>query len=194
MRAFLAVPADPAWAAAAAPVAARLRAESPRASWTRADAWHLTVKFLGEVSEENARGFGDDVAAAASESRSGALPTAGALVLPPRGRPRVLAAGFAPSDVGAALAELARRADQAAARIGVEREGRSFRPHVTLARVRDPWPAAAVEAFRRALDGAGLPAFRCERCVLYESRLNPLGAVHTPLRTFAFGSPSEASA
>jgi 2'-5' RNA ligase len=194
VRAFLAVPADPDWAAAAGPVAARLRAESPRASWTRPDAWHLTLKFLGEISAESADRFGDEVSAAASGSRAGALPTAGALILPPRGRPRVLAAGFAPSDAGAALEQLARRADEAGSRIGVEREGRPFRPHVTLARVRDPWPAAAVDAFRRALDGAGLPAFRCGECVLYESRLNPAGAVHTPMKTFAFARRSEVPA
>jgi 2'-5' RNA ligase len=106
----------------------------------------------------------------------------------------VLAAGFAPSETGAGLEELARRADAAGVRIGVEREGRAYRPHVTLARVRDPWPAGAVDAFRRALDAAGLPAFRCDECVLYESRLNPAGAVHTPLRSFAFGRCSEVSA
>jgi len=188
VRTFLAVPADPAWAAAVAPLAARLREESPRASWTRPDAWHLTLKFLGEVPDEDAVRFGDEVASAAAAGRAGSLPTSGALVLPPRGRPRVLAVGFAPSDAGAALEELARRADDAAARLGVEREGRPFRPHVTLARVRDPWPPAAVAAFRERVDGAGLPAFRCAECVLFSSRLNPAGAVHTPVRTFPLGA------
>jgi RNA 2',3'-cyclic 3'-phosphodiesterase len=189
VRAFLAVPADPGWAAAAAPLASRLRAELPRASWTRADAWHLTLKFLGEVSEEDASRFGDAVASACAAGRAGALPAGGALVLPPRGRPRVLSVGFAPSDAGAALEELARRAEDAGARIGVASEGRPFRPHVTLARIREPWPHGAVDTFRKELDAAGLPAFRCAECVLYSSRLNPAGAVHTPIRTFPLGTP-----
>ena len=189
MRTFFAVPVDPEWASAAEGLAARLRAESPRASWTRPEAWHLTLKFLGEVSEEDAARFGDDVAAACAQARPGALPTSGSLVLPPRGRARVLAAGFAPSESGDALGELARAADAAAERIGVERERRPFRPHVTLARIRDPWPAAAVAAFCERLDGAGLPPFRCAECVLYASRLSPAGAVHTPLRAFPLGAP-----
>lgn len=194
MRAFLAVPTDPAWAAAAAPLAARLRADLPRASWTRSEAWHLTLKFLGDVSEEDASRFGDAVASACAGARPGALPTGGALVLPPRGRPRVLAVDFAPSDAGAALEELARRADAAAAGIGVEREDRPFRAHVTLARVRDPWPSGAVAAFRERVDGAGLPAFRCADCVLFSTRLDPAGAVHTPIRTFTFGAVAEVRA
>ena len=191
MRAFLAVPVDADWAAAAAPLAARLRAQLPRASWTRSEAWHLTLKFLGDVSEEDAARFGDEVAAACAAGRPGALPTAGALLLPPRGRPRVLAAGFAASDAGAGLEELARRADGAGARIGIAAEGRPFRPHVTLARIRDPWPEAAVAAFREAVDGAGLPPFRCAGCVLFSSRLDPAGAVHTPVRAFAFAGGRE---
>lgn len=194
MRAFFAVPVDPVWASAAAAAAGGLRADLPRASWTRPDAWHLTLKFLGEIPEEAAARFGEAIAAACADASSGALPTSGALVLPPRGRPRVLAVGFAPSEAGAALEELARRADAAGVRIGVEREGRAFRPHVTLARIRDPWPSGAVAAFRERLDAAALPPFRCAECVLYSSRLNPAGAVHTAIRTFALGASSRVGA
>jgi 2'-5' RNA ligase len=191
VRAFLAVPADPDWAAAAEPLVARLRRDLPRASWSRPEAWHLTLKFLGEVSEENAVRYAEAIAPIAASAHAGALAAGGPLVLPPRGRPRVLAAGFAPSEAGAALEELARGADEAASRIGVDREGRPFRPHVTFARVRDPWPPSAVEAFRSAVRDAPLPAFRCAECVLYSSRLDPAGAVHTPLREFGFATHAE---
>jgi len=203
VRAFLAVPADPAWVAAAEPLAGRLRRDLPRASWTRREAWHLTLKFLGEISEEDAERFAAAIAPLAAASRAGALPPGGALLLPPRGRPRVLAVGFGSSERGAALSELARSADAAAARIvepqgslrRVEREGRRpFRPHVTLARIRDPWPPSAVAAFREAVESAELPPFRCDACVLYSSRLNPAGAVHTPLRTLAFAAGAEVGA
>jgi len=194
VRAFLAVPADPAWSAAAGQLASRLARDLPRASWTRPEAWHLTLKFLGEVSEDDAGRLAAELAPFAASLRPDSLPSGGALVLPPRGRPRVLAAGFAASDAGAALEELARRADEAAARLGVEPERRPFRPHVTLARLRDPWPAAAVAAFRNAVDAAELPPFRCGACVLYSSRLDPSGAVHTPVRTLEFAGRVEVGA
>ena len=77
---------------------------------------------------------------------------------------------------------------------GVEPERRPFRPHVTLARLRDPWPAAAVAAFRAAVDGAALPPYRCGAGVLYASRLHPSGAVHTPVRTLEFAERVEVGA
>ena len=194
MRAFLAVPADPAWSAAAGELAGRLRRDLPRASWTRPDAWHLTLKFLGEVSDDDAERLAGELAPFAASLHAGSLPSGGALVLPPRGRPRVLAAGFAASDAGAALEELARRADDAGERCGIEPERRPFRPHVTFARLRDPWPASAVAAFRGAVDAAALPPFRCGACVLYASRLQPSGAVHTPVRTLEFADRVEVGA
>jgi 2'-5' RNA ligase len=194
VRAFIAIPPDPQWVAAAAPLAARLRVELPRASWTRPDAWHLTLKFLGEVSEEDADRFAAELAPLAASAHAGALPHGGAMLLPPGRRARVLAAGFAPSETGAALEGLAGRADAAAERIGVERERRPFRPHVTLARVREPWPTRSLDAFREAVDGARLPAYRCAACVLYSSRLNPAGAIHTPLRTLPLAGAAEVRA
>jgi RNA 2',3'-cyclic 3'-phosphodiesterase len=188
VRAFLAIPPDPEWVAAAAPVVARLRAELPRASWTRPDAWHLTLKFLGEVPEDAAERFAAELGPWAAAARAGELPSAGALLLPPGRRARVLAAGFAPSAAGAALEELARRADEAAAGLGVERERRAFRPHVTFARLREPWPAESLDAFREAVGGASLPGYRVAGCVLYASRLHPAGAVHTPVRTLPFAA------
>src|SRR5262249_34562917 len=122
VRAFLAVPADPAWVAAAEPLAGRLRRDLPRASWARRGAWDLTLKFLGEISQEDAERSAAAMAPLAAASRAGALPPGGALLLPPRGRPRVLAVGFGSSERGAALSELARSADAAAARI-VEPQG-----------------------------------------------------------------------
>jgi len=44
------------------------------------------------------------------------------------------------------------------------------------------------------VDGAELPPFRCAACVLYESRLHPSGAAHTPVRTLEFAERVEVGA
>jgi 2'-5' RNA ligase len=59
---------------------------------------------------------------------------------------------------------------------------------VTLARIRDPWPQAAVEEFCEAARAWDFPAWRVRSLVLYRSRLDPAGAVHTPLREWAAGT------
>ncbi len=182
MRAFVAAPADSAWVESADRLASPLRATLPRASWTRPAAWHLTLRFLGEIGPEAADRLLQRLQPVAESAPAHRLTHAGAVVLPPRGRPRVLGLGFATSE---ALSALARGIEGAVRGAGLAPEDRPFHPHVTLARLRDPWPAPAVEAFRREADGWTLPAWNVKACVLFESRLDPAGAVHVPVRTFA---------
>ncbi|MFY9552179.1 MAG: hypothetical protein WAU32_13600, partial [Thermoanaerobaculia bacterium] len=62
---------------------------------------------------------------------------------------------------------------------------------LTLARIRDPWPPASVEAFRAEVDGWTFPAWHFAACVLFRSRLDPAGAVHTPARTWELSAASQ---
>jgi 2'-5' RNA ligase len=83
---------------------------------------------------------------------------------------------------------LAARAEAQARALGLEREDRPFRPHVTLARLRARWPAAAVDQFRSTVGSWPLPGWRAERCVLYASQLGPSGAVHTEMAAWSLGA------
>jgi 2'-5' RNA ligase len=146
----------------------------------------VTLRFLGEVSAETAERFAAEIDRAVAGARAGALSSAGALLLPGRGRPRVLGIGFADaSSALPALAAVAQAAETAVRRLGGEAQTRAFRPHVTLGRVRRPWPREAVERFAREADSLRFPEWPVRACVLYESRLHPSGAVHTPLREWA---------
>lgn len=182
MRTFLAVPGDREWAASVREFVARVRPKLPPASWTKPDAWHLTLRFLGEIEEGAATRFADLFSSHAGAVPEVSLPPGGPVVFPPRGRPRVAGIGFAPGAALEALGELARTAERAARSIGCDPEERAFRPHVTLARFREPWVAAAVEAFRDASATWRFPDWRVRSVVLYSSRLLPSGAVHTALR------------
>lgn len=189
MRAFLAVPADPAWAEAGRTLVEKLRASSPRASWTKPESWHLTLRFLGEISDADAASF----AHALEERRVGAVPAAelrcaGPVAFPSRGRPRVLGIGLS---TPASLESLWRAGGEAARRIGLPPEHRSFHPHLTLARVRDPWPRSAIDVFWAEVEGWSLPAWRFSSCALFSSRLDPAGAVHTPVRTWELAAAGQ---
>lgn len=190
VRAFLALPPDPEWGESALGIVSELRAASPPASWTKPSSWHLTLKFLGQATRDALASFSDAMARPAAETAEGDLPPGGAAVFPARGPARVLALGFAPSPALSALERLAAAAETASRRLGLEPEERPFRPHVTLARLREKWPAAAVERFRTVAASTSLPAWKARRCVLYASRLGPQGAVHTELAAWRFGGPS----
>ncbi len=191
MRAFLAVPSDPAWAEGVGRLARRLKASLPRASWSRPGAWHLTLKFLGEIAPSAAERLGDELASILGGAGTMVLEKGGAVVFPPRGRPRVLGVGFSPSGGLAALESLAAAVETVVRRAGLPPEDRRY-PHLTLARLRDPWPPSALEEFRREVEAWELPPWVARSCVLYESRLAPSGATHTPLRTFGFAGAHQA--
>jgi 2'-5' RNA ligase len=182
VRAFVAVPADAAWRRLVQGLVARCKPELPRASWVKPEALHLTLKFLGDVSTEAAGRFAEEVQARVTTFPPGDLAASGPVLFPSRARPRVAGIGFAPGPALDALRGFAARVEAAARRIGVEPEDRTFSPHVTLARLRDPWPPAALEAFCGAVADQVFPVWPVRSVVLYESRLDPAGAVHAPWR------------
>ena len=191
MRAFLAVPSEPLWVDSARGLAERLRQQLPRASWTRPESWHLTLLFLGEIDTGFASRYSEAVAPAAFDTVAGEIQAGPPTVFPERGRARVLGVGFSPSPGLESLGRLAAAASASAARLGWKEESRRpFHPHVTFARIRDPWPESAVNDYRRVVEGWRFPAWLARSCVLFESRLAPAGAVHTPLHEWTFqGGP-----
>lgn len=185
-RAFFALPRDLMWVESARDLVARVRAASPEAAWTRESAWHVTLKFLGEISRFQAREFAQAVSKPAAATVPGELHSGGAAVFPPEGPARVLGVAFAPSETLHEVEELAAEAERQARRLGLREERRRFHPHVTLARLRRPWPRDAVDCFRRDVEAWSFPAWPARSCVLYESRLDRDGAVHTPVQEWSF--------
>lgn len=190
MRVFLAVPSDPLWIERARGLVERLQGSLPRASWTRPESWHLTLQFLGDVDPDFVRRYSEAIAPAAVQTVPAEVQAAPAIVFPERGRPRVLGVGFSPSPGVESISRLATLAQETAGRLGWTGENRPFHPHVTFARIRDHWPAAAVADYRRGVESWSFPAWLARSCVLFESRLAPSGAVHTPLAEWSFqGGP-----
>ena len=142
--------------------------------------------FLGEIPAAAVRGSRTEVAEAAAADPAGRAHLRGrALLFPAHGPPRVLAVGFAP-------ASRARKRGRRLCREARSRAARRLGLAAETAALPSPRHARAVAGplaggRGRALPQRGRPAgpFRPGRrcaCVLYESRLGPSGAVHTPLR------------
>jgi RNA 2',3'-cyclic 3'-phosphodiesterase len=190
MRVFFAIPSEPRWVDSARGLGGRFQQSLPRASWTKPESWHLTLAFFGEVDAAFVEKFTHAIEPAAFETVPGELQAGPAVVFPERGRPRVLGVGFAPSTGVESIRRLAVSAEEAAGRLGWKGEDRPFHPHVTFARLRDPWPPTAVEEYRQGVEAWPFPSWLARSCVLFESRLEPSGAVHTPLHEWTFqGGP-----
>ena len=176
-RAFLALEVSAAVKTQLAAAQESLRRELPRARWTRPDGWHLTLKFLGEVA---APALDELTAALAPRLRGhGAVNVRlhGTGFFPSPARPRVAWVGGAADGAESVVAEVERAAEAA----GFPRERRPWSIHLTQARLKDRWPSAAVDRFLEWGETLDLEAFECREVVLFESDLQPGGAVYTAL-------------
>ena len=162
-----------------------LRAAAPDADvrWVAVAGIHLTLKFLGEIAADRVPTVSASLGATAAASAPITLGARGLGVFPTLTRPRVVWAGV---PVGAAaLATLAGRIDAAMAALGFAPEGRPFRAHLTLGRVRSPRGTAPLAAH---IAGAGPEAFgdwTAREVRLYRSHLRPSGATYEVVGAWA---------
>jgi 2'-5' RNA ligase len=150
----------------------------PGAHWIEPDAYHLTLRFIGEVD----RGEAQEIDAMLAELAAPAFPVelAGVGQFDTGGRPRLLWAGVAARP---GLRHLARKIDRAMVAAGLAPEERGFFPHVTLARLRDaPIPRVMRFLADHALFRA--PPFIADRFVLFESRQGNGRAIYVPLADY----------
>jgi 2'-5' RNA ligase len=160
----------------------RLRPRLPAASWLRPETLHLTFAFLGEqpgpVVDKLVPLVIEQLAAV--EKFEGRLRSCG--FFPNPRHARVGWIGAQPSEKFERLAMAVREAVKDA---GVELDHNEFRPHLTLMRIRDRWPPMSIETFNKAFREYESAPFTIDRITLFESKLNPKGAVHTAVREFA---------
>jgi RNA 2',3'-cyclic 3'-phosphodiesterase len=166
MRLFVALTPPPVALDELETLVAPLRAGRSALRWTSRDAWHITLAFLGEVSETAAARLTPRLERAAAQHHQFRLAFAGAGAFPSAGRARVFWGGLSGDDHE--VASLAASVAAAARRAGASPpdEGRAFRPHLTLARCRVPADARALVA---ALSGYRGPVWTTDRIHLIHS-------------------------
>jgi RNA 2',3'-cyclic 3'-phosphodiesterase len=153
---------------------------APEARWTRPEGIHLTLKFLGEIQDPRAEKVKESLTAL-GRFKPFRVEVKGFGFFPDARRPRVFWAGVvAPQG----LAELAGRAEAAMENLGFPREDRPFRPHLTLARFREPHPQPALEKALGEFGESSLGGFDATEYFLFESRLTPRGAEYRKVARF----------
>ncbi len=179
MRAFIAIDLPEAIQNALAQKQAAFRACCPDAQWTRPEGIHLTLKFLGQVSDEQVRDVTTALAALGPFERF-AVEVRGFGFFPDARRARVLWAGLeAPPD----LAQLAKRVEDSMENVGFPTEARPFTPHLTLARFKLPRPQPALQAFIEK-ERETLGRLEVSELFLFESKLSPRGAEYRKVARF----------
>jgi RNA 2',3'-cyclic 3'-phosphodiesterase len=166
-----------------------VRGFAPDARWARPESLHVTLKFIGEKTDEevgNIRRMLETIEAGSFEMNFrgyGFFPSARA--------PRVFWVGI---EGGQKLTSLAATVDETLARLGVPKEEHAFNPHLTLARgagsLRRKGDNAnrSFQHLQERLAALPTPEFgtmTAREFFLYRSQLSPSGSKYTKLAGFA---------
>jgi 2'-5' RNA ligase len=175
-RCFVAVPVDPALHEALAAVAGDLRGRSRADAWrwTDAEAWHVTLAFMGSTDPARIPTVVSAIESVARQHEAFALDAGGLGGFPSRGRARVLWYGVSDPE-----GRLRRLAGAVRAAVGLADDER-FGGHLTLARARDRLGTDATSLTATQVPGARLEV---DRMVLYRSHLGRGPARYEALAT-----------
>ena len=171
MRLFVAVPLPASALEAAAALLRTLRALEWPVRWVRDEGLHITLKFFGEVTSDRVEPIEEMLQFATSGMAPIELTLTSGGAFPSARRPRVLRLEV---QAGPDLELLQDRLERGGEQLGFPPEGRPFRPHITLGRVREgqrlpPGALRQLESWR------GGPPFLADQVVLFESKQTPAG-------------------
>jgi 2'-5' RNA ligase len=148
--------------------------------WTRPEQFHVTLRFLGDVTAEQRQRIVERLGRV--QVTSFVLPVEGLGTFPPPGRPpRVIWVGTGSGHPR--LFQLRQRLDDALLSAGLDLDVRTFHPHITLARCTENAGPAVAEWCHAQRDFTA-PPFRVGSFDLYASELLPTGAVHSLRASF----------
>lgn len=141
-----------------------------RAAWRPQEAFHITLKFYGEIAEDLADDLDAELLKIGGSPFDLTLQGVGSF-----GEGADIHAVWAGVEGCEPLTRLAKSCDQAARRVGIPVESRAYRPHVTLAYLRKPNPLEVAQ-WIQAHNLLRSPSFSVRSFGLYSSRQTAEGS------------------
>ncbi len=169
-----------------------VRGFAPDARWVRPESLHVTLKFIGEKSEEEV----EKIKRVLESIEAGPFEMSfrGYGFFPGARAPRVFWMGV---EAGPKLTSLAATVDETLAGLNIQKEEHAFNPHLTLARGgvrshpdrgRKEDGAGGFQPLQEKLAALPVPEFgtmTAREFFLYQSQLSPRGSKYTKLARFA---------
>jgi 2'-5' RNA ligase len=159
----------------------RVRERAPDARWVRTESLHVTLKFVGEISEGRVVAIQEALGQVKAQSFEIEFRNVG--FFPNPRSARVFWIGIHASD---ALLRLAATIEEKLEKLGIAREEKVYKPHLTLARATSG--RAADKCFQRLQQGLApdeslaFGTMIAREFFLYKSELLRAGARYTKLR------------
>lgn len=183
MRTFIAIPLTELIHQELGRLQNSLRESDADLKWTAPFNIHLTLKFLGEINDEQTV----KIEASLNEIVKGRQPfnihLAKIGAFPKIFYPRVVWVGI---DEGYEECKaLAKSIERAMEKLGFEKEKRAFSPHLTLGRVRSAKnKAQLITCIEKEKDFASQSKVSVSKIILFQSTLTPKGPIYTSLKEF----------
>ena len=188
IRTFIAIELPEATRQKLAAIQEQLKQSRAAVRWVKPSSVHLTLKFLGNVHPDQV----EDIAAAAALAVRDETPISlcggGIGAFPSIRKPRVIWVGL--DGEVERLAKIQAGLESVLEPLGFAREGRGFRPHLTLGRVKD---RRRLQRLVDAMSSLALPEFNsfdADEIILYKSVLRPTGAIYTKLHRIPLAAPA----
>ncbi|MDQ2861457.1 MAG: RNA 2',3'-cyclic phosphodiesterase [Pseudomonadota bacterium] len=162
-------------------VLARRQQGLPGARWRPAQSLHITLRFAGDIAENQADDLDAELAVVAGAPSEIVLSGVGAF-----GEGAKISAVWAGAEESDALRRLAAACETAARRAGLKAAGRAWRPHVTLAYLKRAEPAR-VAAWIAAHNLLKSPPFAVSAFGLYSTRRTSAGSIYRLERAYPLG-------
>ncbi len=192
MRLFVALDIDDAIRERISRFIEGVRGFAEEARWVRPESLHVTLKFIGEKSEQEV----DKIQRALEtiEASNFEMSIGGYGFFPGARAPRVFWVGV---EGGPKLTSLAAAVDEKLAGLGIPKEEHAFAPHLTLARgaggsvsprkQKSDHPHPSFQQLQEKLAALSAPdcgVMTAREFFLYQSKLSPGGSKYTKLASF----------
>jgi 2'-5' RNA ligase len=147
-----------------------------RIGWEKPEKLHLTLKFLGDINEAQLNKLQNAAAETAANFSSFKLSLDSTGCFPSAKKAKILWIGL--NGELEKLRGLYDKLEEKAEAYGFEREGRRFKPHLTVARLREPEKSQELaDAFlQKQFEPTG---FEVSEIAIYESKLQPTGSIYS---------------
>ena len=178
LRAFIAVPLSEDVLEGLRISQEALRETGVAASFPRISSLHITLKFLGDITPDQVSGIREKLEDSISGFQEFDVEIKGLGAFPSTIRPKVAWAGL---KSGGCLERLQEEVEASMRKLGFEPERRRFSPHITLARIKSSRNLDMLEAMLESMKDFDIGRIPVRAVRLYQSILNPEGAVHKVL-------------
>lgn len=155
--------------------------KNERLNWVPAQNFHLTLRFLGETTHSQVLELDKKLELLSAQFKAFDIQILGTGSFGPKGNPRVIYSNIQFPDE---MRILASEIEKVAVSIGFHEELKPFRPHLTLARIKNLNNRTQFLQAMNEMPQIKYQSVRVTEFILYQSILGTEGPVYKPLKTY----------